>query len=208
MKALKRTTRPTRIALIVAAAGIFPLAAQAQDASMADMQARYKEDIQRCETLTDPEAKRTCRREAGAAIQEARRNRLVTGSGDPMANAVERCQRLPANQRADCEQLMRDSSATERGSVSGGGVIRELTITVPADPGTSGSTYGTPPASTYQGTTPAPAPGYQGTAPATPTPVYPNTAPAPSTYGTQPAQPSGSYTQPSAPSTYGTQPAR
>ena len=169
MKALERTIRPTRIAMIVAAAGLFPLAAHAQGVSMTEMQARYKEDIQRCATLTDPEAKQTCRREAGAAMQEARRDRLVRGTGDTSANAVERCQRLPTERRADCERLMRDGTAVERGSVSGGGVLREMTITVPVDPAAPAGTYGTPSSNTYRGTAPG----------AT---TYPSTAPTPAQY--------------------------
>lgn len=190
MKAKKRLIRPATFVLAIAAAGFAPLAANAQSTSMADLQAQYKQDLQRCESLTDPEAKRTCRREAGAALQEARRNRLATPQADTAANAAARCQRLPADQRADCERLMTDSSAVQHGSVSGGGVLRELTITVPAGtPGatTSGNTYGS--------STPSAAP---------------STMPAPSGYGTQPAPAPGSYgAQPSpAPSTYGTQPAR
>ena len=160
MKALERTLRPTRMALIVAAASLLPLASHAQGTSMSEMQARYKEDIQRCETLTDPESKQTCRREAGAALQEARRDRLVTGQADTAANAAVRCQRLPAAQRADCERLMSDGSAVQHGSISGGGVLRELSITVPADSATPGSaapveSYGAQPAPGSYGTQPA-----------------------------------------------------
>ncbi|MFA7668320.1 MAG: hypothetical protein WCX93_03130 [Burkholderiaceae bacterium] len=179
MKASERIFRPTRMALIITAAGLLPLAAHAQAPSMAEMQARYKEDIQRCETLTDPASKQTCQREAGAALQEARRDRLVRGNVDTAANAAQRCQRLPTAQRADCERLMRDSGAVEHGSVSGGGVLRELTITVPADTVSPG--------------TPAPAPaGSYGTQPA---PGAYSSPAAPGSYGTQPAP--GSYsTQP------------
>jgi len=201
MKAIKRVVRPTPMALVIAAAGLLPLGAHAQTPSMSEMQARYKEDIQRCETLTDPERKQTCRREAGAALQEARHNRLATPQANTSANAAERCQRLPAAQRADCERLMSDGSAVEHGSISGGGVLRELTITVPA--GTTGApapagSYGTPqtppPASGY-GTQPAPASDY-GSQPA---PGY-QAPPATGGYGTsQPAPVQGIY---------GTQPAR
>lgn len=195
--------RPTRMALLVAAAGLFPLGAvQAQDTSMADMKARYDADMQRCSTITDPESRRTCQREAGAALQEARRNRLVTGASDTQANASARCARLPSAQRADCERLMTDSSAVKHGSVSGGGVLRELSITVPADPSTTG-TYSGQSGSTAQPYSP-PAPGYgvqPGTRPANP--GY-GTQPSPSPgYGTQPAP--GSYQQPAP---YGTAPAR
>lgn len=172
MKATERALRPSRMALIIAVAGLMPLAGHAQDASMADMQARYKQDMQRCQSLTDPDAQKTCRREAAAALQEARRHRLVSGHPDTAANATARCQRLPVDQRADCERLMSDRSAVEHGSVSGGGVIRELTITVPADGTSAPGNYGT-----------QPVPGSSYSPP-----------PAPSTYGTQPAP--GSYQSP------------
>lgn len=201
MKVNAQGFRLSRAAMVVAAAGLLPLAAAAQGPSNADMQARYEADMQRCSTITDPESRRTCQREAGAALQEARRNRLLNPS-DTQANASARCARLPAAQRADCERLMSDSSAVEHGSVSGGGVLRELTITVPADQAATGSYSGhtgttgqshNQPGSTY-GAQPgqvAPATTY-GTQPA-PTPQY----------GTPPA--TGGYQQPAP---YGTVPAR
>lgn len=192
MKAITGTLRPVRLALVVAAAGMFPLAAQAQAPSMSEMQSRYEADLQRCATLADSEAQRTCRREAGAALQEARRDRLVTGQANTAANASARCERLPVAQRADCERLMSDSSVVEHGSVSGGGVLRELTITVPADQAAPAGSYGAQPA-------PQPAPAY-GAQP----------APAPS-YGTQPAPAPNPYNQPApapTPGSYGTVPAR
>ncbi len=216
MKAIEHAFRPGRMALIIAAAGLMPLAANAQGASMSEMQARYKEDIQRCATITDPESKKTCRREAGAAIHEARNNRLVRGNVDPAANAAARCQRLPGDQRADCERLMRDGSAVEHGSVSGGGVLREMTITVPADSTAPAGTYGsqTAPAGTY-GTPSTPGYGAQpvpGAAPVPPASGSYRSQPAPSTqgsYGTQPAPGSyGTQPAPAAPSGYGTQPMR
>lgn len=210
MKASERALRPSRMALIVGAAALLPLAAHAQGTSMADMQSRYKEDLQRCESLTDPESQRTCRREAAAALQEARRDRLVTGQSDTAANAAARCQRLPAGQREDCERLMSDSAAVEHGSISGGGVLRELTITVPADPSSTGG-YGAQPApGTGYGSQPAPGPGY-GSPPAPASSYGTQTAPgsyqAPppaGTYGTQPAP--GSYQAPPATGGYGSQP--
>lgn len=184
MKARERILRPTRMALIVAAASLVPLAGHAQNTSMSEMRARHQADMERCATLTDPESKRTCQREAGAALHEARRDRLVTGHANTAANASARCERLPVAQRADCERLMSDGSAVQHGSISGGGVLREMTITVPA--GTAGST-----SSGYTTTQPAPVYGAQ-------------PAPAPSTYGTQPAPSPGTYTQPApAPNTYG-----
>ena len=222
MKAIKRLVRPTPMALVIAAAGLMPLAASAQSASMAEMQARYKEDMQRCETLTDAERKQTCRREAGAALQEARHNRLATPQANTSANAAQRCERLPGDRRTECERLMRDGSAVTHGSVSGGGVFRELTITVPAD-GTAGvtgttSATGTSGANRVSGTTgtATPSSSYGTTGQAAPGGYHSPNAPA-STYGSQPAP--GSYQAPApvggygaqpapAPGSYGTQPAR
>lgn len=166
-----------------------PLAGQAQGTSMSEMQSRYQADIQRCATLTDPESQHTCRREAGAAIQEARRDRLVRPQADHASNAAARCARLPGDQRADCERLMSDSSAVEHGSVSGGGVLRELSITVPVDPAAPAGSYGAQPTSPpAYGTqpAPAPAPGY-GAQPAAPG-GYGQPAPASGGYGTMPAR--------------------
>lgn len=179
MKAKKGRLSPARLAVIIAAAGVLPLAAQAQSSSSSDLQARYQSDLQRCATLSDPEAQRTCRREAGAALQEARRNRLATPA-DTSANVSARCARLPAAQRADCERLMSDSSAVEHGSVSGGGVLRELTITIPADQAAPAGSYSTQPAPAQSyGAQPAPGSYNQ---------------PAPGSYGQPaPAQPSGAY---------------
>ena len=212
MKAIKRVVRPTPMALIIAAAGLMPLAASAQSASMAEMQARYKEDMQRCETLTDPERKQTCRREAGAALQEARHNRLATPQENTAANASERCQSLPMAQHADCERLMSDSSAVQHGSISGGGVIRELTITVPADGSAGVTSTGTTSVTGTTGTATPTAP--YGTGHTAPSGYQAPAAPA-SSYGTQPAQggyhtptPAGGYGAQPAPGSYGTQPAR
>lgn len=222
MKVNVQGLRLTRMALLVATAGMLPFAAaQAQGVSNSEMQSRYKADMQRCSTITDAESRRTCQREAGAALQEARRDRLVRGNVNTQANASARCERLPSAQRADCERLMTDSSAVEHGSVSGGGVLRELSITVPVDQASggsysghtgstqphhqSGTTYGAQPTTPGYGAQPAPAPSY-GSQPA-PAPNYgsqPSQAP---NYGSQPA-PAPSYgSQPAPAPAYGTQPA-
>ncbi|HLR78334.1 MAG TPA: hypothetical protein VK062_04705, partial [Burkholderiaceae bacterium] len=114
--------------------------AQAQGISESEARQRYQQDIERCRSSgLSAEQQRTCQREAGAALQEAQRNRLVTGSGSFDANQRARCDRLTGTQREDCLTLMSDPNATVRGSVEGGGVIRETTITIPA----SGAGMGT-----------------------------------------------------------------
>lgn len=82
--------------------------------------------------------KAACLREAGAARQAAGRNGLSSdGRAGNQANATARCDLQPAADRADCEARLRGapgSSTTTRGSVMGGGVIRETVTPIPASP--------------------------------------------------------------------------
>lgn len=118
--------------------------AQAQGITESEARQRYQQDIERCRTSgLSGEALRTCRREAGAALQEAQRNRLVTGSASFEDNQRARCDRLSGTQRDDCLQLMSDPSPVVRGSVEAGGIIRETTITIPATGSGVGSAAGT-----------------------------------------------------------------
>ena len=86
----------------------------------------------RCDGVQPDKA--ACQREAGAARQEAARGGLTSGglSGN-QANALARCQQLPAADRADCEARVRGGEgSSSSGSVMGGGVIRETVTPVPA----------------------------------------------------------------------------
>lgn len=89
-----------------------------------------------CDSRQDPAA---CRREAGAAREEARRGGLTApAEGGAQANALARCQMQPAGDRADCEARVRGSAGagttTTEGSVMGGGIIRETVTPIPAQP--------------------------------------------------------------------------
>ncbi|MGR4871546.1 hypothetical protein ACIPRI_22095 [Variovorax sp. LARHSF232] len=79
--------------------------------------------------------KAACQREAGAARQAAGQpGGLTSGSPGALdANALARCQQLPAAEQADCEARIRGgASSSSSGSVMGGGVIRETVTPVPA----------------------------------------------------------------------------
>ena len=83
-----------------------------------------------------------CLREAAAARQEARRGRLDEGlSSEYEKNRVARCSYLPAADQPDCLRRMRGEGYTS-GSVSGGGIYRELRTIVPAPEEQSGSGSG------------------------------------------------------------------
>ncbi|WP_251865407.1 hypothetical protein [Achromobacter sp. Marseille-Q4962] len=119
---------------LVLAAG----AAHAADAiGRAGIQAQYEQDVKNCKSGATGQERAACLREAGAARQEALRNHLKDAdSGQYQQNMMERCQRLPAGSQQDCMTQM-TSPTTVRGSVQGGGVLRETVIQVPA--GTPGS---------------------------------------------------------------------
>jgi hypothetical protein len=91
----------------------------------AEAQQRYRQERARCMSGQSNQDRATCLREAAAALQEARRNRLETGAGANLeANATARCEAQPAADRAACVQRIQGAGSTQ-GSVGGGGLIRE-----------------------------------------------------------------------------------
>jgi len=74
----------------------------------------------------------TCLREAAAAAAEQRRGGLTTPDADTLArNALLRCQSQPVADRSDCERRIRGEGSVS-GTVSGGGILRELVTVQPA----------------------------------------------------------------------------
>jgi hypothetical protein len=73
------------------------------------------------------------RREAGAARDEARRGELARGenAADFERNKFARCEKHSGEDRDLCMRRM-SGEGTVSGSVQGGGVYRELRVTVPA----------------------------------------------------------------------------
>jgi len=99
----------------------------------ADIEAKYRQDIERCSAGQTNQDVATCRREAGAALQEARRQRLQTHQHESFqSNATARCQSLPADMRDGCMmQMSQGANTTVEGSVAGGGILRRTEITIP-----------------------------------------------------------------------------
>jgi len=101
----------------------------------ADLNTQYKMDIARCTQGTSGQDLATCKQEAGAALAEARRNRLVTHPSDYQQNMTRRCQALPTGEQQDCLIQMRgenpNATTTTQGSVAGGGILRQTEITIP-----------------------------------------------------------------------------
>nr|WP_254601243.1 hypothetical protein [Achromobacter ruhlandii] len=129
-------------------------AAQAADPiGRAGIQAQYEQDVAACKNGSTGQDRAACMREAGAARQEAMRKQLSDGTTDQhQQNMLDRCNRLPADSRQDCITQM-TSPTQVRGSVQGGGVLRETVIQVPA--GTAGTVPPPPPPATAPGMAPA-----------------------------------------------------
>ncbi|MFP8777096.1 hypothetical protein [Hydrogenophaga sp. RWCD_12] len=97
--------------------------------------AQYQTDRSTCMGKQDTDARQSCLREAGAARQEALQGKAGdnTTSTDWRRNALARCGvHKDAADRATCERLV-NGDGQARGSVDGGGVIREITTEVKPD---------------------------------------------------------------------------
>ena len=106
--------------------------AAAASAGMADAQALYQKERALCLSGKSHQDQTTCLKEAGAALEEARRGKLSTGPGPYEQNQRLRCEaHQDAGDRDDCLRRMR-GEGTVSGSVEGGGIYRELRTTVPA----------------------------------------------------------------------------
>lgn len=115
------------LALILAQAAL-----GAQPAARADLDASkvYAEERARCQGGA-VEDKAACIREAGAALQEAKAGKLADANTSFESNKVARCGYLKGDDKEYCVRRM-NGEGTTSGSVEGGGLLRELTVTVPA----------------------------------------------------------------------------
>ncbi|WP_132586361.1 hypothetical protein [Paralcaligenes ureilyticus] len=108
------------------------IASAAGNKTNADIQAQYRADVAHCKSPQATQDRNTCMKEAGAAMEEARRNQLVTGNPNYQQDAVNRCKALPTDRQQDCLMQMSGQDTVTKGSVDSGGILRETTITVPA----------------------------------------------------------------------------
>jgi hypothetical protein len=100
-----------------------------------DAKSLYLRERANCEAGNTAQDRATCLKEAGAALDEKKKGKL-DNSGSPTANATDRCNVVPAKDKADC--LARvvgpqgpNQRVTTSGSVEGGGMIKETTTTTP-----------------------------------------------------------------------------
>ena len=99
-----------------------------------DAAARYQQERAVCLSGQSPQHRSTCLKEASAALAEARRTGAATPD-DPAtlrANALRRCQVFTTPEERERCTRMADGAGSSSGSVSGGGVIKELVTREPA----------------------------------------------------------------------------
>jgi hypothetical protein len=132
----------TAIGAVAATAAIAFVAAFADPVFAADAtgaadsaNAHYLKDRADCNAGRTAEDRATCLKEAGAAQVERKRNQL-DNNGSPAQNAADRCNVVPAKDKADCLARVQGPNAanqhvTTSGSVAGGGVLKETVTTTP-----------------------------------------------------------------------------
>lgn len=131
----RQLTMLTVAAALVGAFASATAAFAAEPVATDDAKARYLKEKAACETGNTQQDKATCLKEAGAALDEKKKGRL-DNSGSPAANATDRCNVLPAKDKADCLARITgpqgpNQRVTTSGSVAGGGMIKETTTTTP-----------------------------------------------------------------------------
>lgn len=136
MKAPKFTPHLAAVLALLA-----PLSHAAPAVDRAAIDAQYQRDRSACAGKQDPESREACLREAGAVRQGALRGKVDDNPtpSDLRRNALVRCQaHQDALDRSNCERRMLGEGQAQ-GSVEGGGVLREITTTIPPTAPGSGS---------------------------------------------------------------------
>jgi hydroxyethylthiazole kinase-like sugar kinase family protein len=119
-----------------------PAAVAASRAEQTELQALLQSELAACRGGQTGQALSDCTREAHAAYQQARRGVLGSGAADFTANARQRCEAHSGSDKDDCLARMAGHGNVS-GSVTSGGVLRELTTysvgARPVSPGTPAS---------------------------------------------------------------------
>jgi hypothetical protein len=93
---------------------------------LAQMLAVYQQERAVCMSGKSNQERSVCLREASAAYAQAKRGDLTNNAPAYQANASQRCDALPANDKLDCQARMQ-GQGTVSGSAQSGGISRELT---------------------------------------------------------------------------------
>lgn len=131
MHDVNRNSRFAGRLLGMALLALVSVAAQAdrtQDAR--ERQRVYQQDRQRCLSGQSYQDQATCLREAGAALQQNMVAQPQPSAEQMTQNALQRCDAFTGDERQTCVARTQGQGSVS-GSVSAGGILRELTETVP-----------------------------------------------------------------------------
>jgi hypothetical protein len=129
------TSRSMRVLCMGAVVWTIAPALAAGDAAAADAAARYQRERAVCTSGQSNQERSTCLREASAAYAQMRKGGMQDHDMEFAQNAQKRCQALPIEDRGACLARMQGHGSSS-GSVSGGGIYRELVTTqAPAQTG-------------------------------------------------------------------------
>jgi hypothetical protein len=102
-----------------------------------ELTARYQQDLAECEAQQATQDLAACRLEARNALAEAKRNLLSDTTANLFEkNQFKRCRVFKGEDREACEARARGEGSST-GSVQSGGILREVTRPVPAEPATA-----------------------------------------------------------------------
>lgn len=101
-------------------------------------EANYQKERADCLAGRTGQDQKTCLREAGAALAEARRGRLQSTDTRVLAeNALLRCQRVAEEDREDCRRMVRGEGVRE-GTVADGAILKKIDRMVVENPPAAG----------------------------------------------------------------------
>jgi hypothetical protein len=120
-----KETAMKKLTILLAVAGLF-------GATQALADSQYQRDRAACLAGETGQVQSACLQEAGAALQERRQGKLANPEvADYDRNRLARCDAQQGFDRELCIRRM-NGEGTVTGSVKGGGLYRELVVTVPA----------------------------------------------------------------------------
>ncbi len=136
-RASRRSRLYTRIAgaslslLVAAGAAMAQVPVTATGTTGIDASGNFEKERAACLSGRSQQDQATCLREATNAAAEKRKGKLDNSGGQFDANASQRCEALTGEDRTACQARVMGYGSTS-GSVSGGGVIREVeTVVLP-----------------------------------------------------------------------------
>lgn len=128
-------TNTKRIGILaLALGGTFAMGVANAQTQTQTPEQRYHQELRECKQHSATIDAQACKREAGAALQASRKGKLQ--NHDSMSydqNRQARCAGVPESQRKECLTLMSGSNTRTMGSVEEGGILRESTVTIPAN---------------------------------------------------------------------------